>query len=514
MFPDFFAPDTSTFPSLTSAASDPSPSGPSTSSHVDAGGPSDQLFVSLAPPSDPSSLGKPRRTQVSNSRKKGKGTRAVDECDAFCAQCHKFIAKLLLRGSQEELDVSYDLYHRCSTCAPLGHGSSTRKRANEPDDTASPTICDVCNRIQGFGGFNAKDSRTILAFSVEVVCASCSNKYRRCTNCGGGSARGGIGKWRCKEIFEDDRKTCRLSHERLGGRDMELAVWDILTELPGRQDLPQVIGAIESLWHDHVIARMGVPEVLEYQSVRTYEEIKAKILDLHFPGRSLFTNQAPVPGRRLLLALTWAKMRARRDKSKPLWAQSRPQDKSIHEWVAYNTRRSNVLYPANSLLCGVWIAEWNIADRTLLMGTVCMFDYLDVEDRSAYSFEEFMQRILCEIKEHNASHPEDPWHPPEHLWAAIKSNPYSLRMRLVETLERRLGFMPVQEYLTRYPGVKRELFTADSALLAKAINDRVSVDNKDMTIIVKYVGVSTLEGLERKKAVRLAKPHKAEAKYD
>ncbi len=86
-------------------------------------------------------------------------------------------------------------------------------------------------------------------------------------------------------------------------------------------------------------------------------------------------------------------------------------------------------------------------------------------------------------------------------------------MRLVETLERRLGFMPVEEYITRYPGARHEMFTANSASLAKAVDDRLSVDNKEMTIIVKYIGVSSLENLERKKAARLAKPHKTEAKF-
>lgn len=61
------------------------------------------------------------------------------------------------------------------------------------------------------------------------------------------------------------------------------------------------------------------------------------------------------------------------------------------------------------------------------MGTILPFDYGDVEDRSTFSYGEILQRILNEIIQHNADFPNDPWHPPEHLWAAIKSSPYSER---------------------------------------------------------------------------------------
>ncbi|KAJ3178005.1 hypothetical protein HK101_010164 [Irineochytrium annulatum] len=51
-------------------------------------------------------------------------------------------------------------------------------------------------------------------FKVEVVCTSCLSLYRFCSSCGGGSKRSG--KWRPKEMFSANRKTCCLSHIRLG----------------------------------------------------------------------------------------------------------------------------------------------------------------------------------------------------------------------------------------------------------------------------------------------------------
>lgn len=56
------------------------------------------------------------------------------------------------------------------------------------------------------------------------------------------------------------------------------------------------------------------------------------------------------------------------------------------------------------------------ADRTLMTGTLTMFDRGDVDERAGFSVSSIILRILDEIKRHNAELPEDIWEPPEHIW--------------------------------------------------------------------------------------------------
>ena len=103
---------------------------------------------------------------VSNG-KKPKNGRVLDEREAHCVRCKKLMAKLLIRGSREELDVGYGLFYECSECVPLKSSITSRKRSNQVEDTTHPTTCDVCLRVHGHGGFVAKDRQSIT-FLVEV----------------------------------------------------------------------------------------------------------------------------------------------------------------------------------------------------------------------------------------------------------------------------------------------------------------------------------------------------------
>ena len=102
-----------------------------------------------------------------NPSGKKKTTRLMKEHQAHCASCQKLICHLQLRGERSELDVRYDMSYQCDECLPLQSTQSSRKRTNQVEDTALPTVCTVCTRVQGHGGFIARD-KTPLMFTVEV----------------------------------------------------------------------------------------------------------------------------------------------------------------------------------------------------------------------------------------------------------------------------------------------------------------------------------------------------------
>ncbi|EIM92444.1 uncharacterized protein STEHIDRAFT_164724 [Stereum hirsutum FP-91666 SS1] len=400
----------------------------------------------------------------------------IEERDIFCMRCSKPMVKALLRGTRAELDAQFRPQFQCKDCAPVRQATvtSSKKRGNELEDTALPTLCVVCTKPQGEGGFVAKD-RVPLMFMCEIICISCSHKYKRCSHCGGGTGRIALGKWRCKELFDGNRKTCRLSHEKLGARDMEMSVWEVPGEVQDREEYPAMVEACLNLWTDHHLSRAATPEVLEHSpDLRSWEDIHEKLINAGPPGQVLLTQPPITPYHRQYFALTWAKKQRRRDKSKPEWTRSSAKEKNIDEWVAFNTRKSNVLLPENSVLSSVWYCEWNIKDRTLMTGTLTMFDRGDVDERAGFSVSSIILRTLDEIKRHNAEMPEDIWEPPEHIWAPPRYARSHLRVKLFELIQRKCGFLPLDEYLGRHPHINPAIFGPDSGRIASHMFKRWS----------------------------------------
>lgn len=187
------------------------------------------------PANDEVSSAPPQRTARKNSKK------VTQETDFSCMLCQTLLGKLIMRGPGADMQVAHAPAYTCLVCEPGPAGSSVatedsdlpvgatpsrpppkskngllRKRHKRRDEHAL-TACDVCLRDICTGSVVATETNSPVQFQVELVCDSCRTKYQRCSDCGGGGgARLGVGKWRCKELFHEKRKTCTLSHTRLG----------------------------------------------------------------------------------------------------------------------------------------------------------------------------------------------------------------------------------------------------------------------------------------------------------
>lgn len=256
-----------------------------------------QAFGSAQPfppaPGVPSTSAQANAAAAAAAASARKTKKVLIERVVICQSCNHPMCKLLLRGTAEELATPYDPYYECVKCVPqssaaasqapssnsvitiqAGYGSGgggftgsglrlTRKRTRQTEDTTMPTVCDVCIRTIGRGGLVPHTRSAPLAFAVEVVCSSCSAKYSRCSDCGGGSGRVGVGKWRAKELFENGRKTCKLPHVRVGGGELELSVWEVPWEIQNRKEFGTLMAAVKTMWSERVLARLAIPEVLE-----------------------------------------------------------------------------------------------------------------------------------------------------------------------------------------------------------------------------------------------------------
>lgn len=89
---------------------------------------------------------------------------------------------------------------------PGGGGDSSRLQL-PPEETSrglpahlkrQALVCDVCDRTIGAGSISSLTQGQPPAFTVEVICNGCADKYKPCSDCGGGGGRLTPGRWRCK----------------------------------------------------------------------------------------------------------------------------------------------------------------------------------------------------------------------------------------------------------------------------------------------------------------------------
>ncbi|KAJ3098216.1 hypothetical protein HDU97_004198 [Phlyctochytrium planicorne] len=110
---------------------------------------------------------------------------------------------------------------------------SFRKRRVKGLRGSQRVYCEACNRRMGFvgsmggagiegssvgasaGGGGVGASGVEGRMNVEPICARCVRGYDLCTQCGGGGTFR-TGKWRPRQLFEPGRRTCSLSHDRIG----------------------------------------------------------------------------------------------------------------------------------------------------------------------------------------------------------------------------------------------------------------------------------------------------------
>ncbi|KAL7421042.1 hypothetical protein Q5752_003926 [Cryptotrichosporon argae] len=420
--------------------------------------------------------------------------RVVAEHAAVCTTCSASIAKVLLRAPKASFPSPIVVQIRCPDCTgvhqppsidPSSTGGTqvgsqeTRKRMRAAmedqdlmgDEKQRRCFCDVCHRIVGSGWVSGGPDEENLAYMAEIVCVSCDGKYQRCTDCGGGGGpRVGIGKWRLKQVFHPGRKTCSLSHSRLGDRPREIGLHVTPTDFAPEQ-LKEVVTRCRTLWREKTLSRLAVPEMLEIDlpphllnPIRNYDDID-DIVTRNWPAREATIRAANVDPARFkrLLGLTWAHAKPRRSvRSVDLEeAHARAaEDEGDMSTVLANVKRTNVVIPPGSELIGMWAGEWDMQHGSLLISTIIPFEDTDSEDSTALSVGELITKVQTLRGEINAARTEaankegrEPELLPqcEHLWVVSGGHMPLIRARLGDVLVRKRSFVHVEEYLTRHP---------------------------------------------------------------
>ncbi|QRW14732.1 hypothetical protein RhiLY_13731 [Ceratobasidium sp. AG-Ba] len=386
----------------------------------------------------------------------------------------------------------------------------SRKRTRTTEDTSLPTVCDVCHRTRGIGGVVMKDREVSVPYAIEIVCMSCFSRYSRCSDCGGGSGRVGVGKWRCKEMFLGNRKTCRLSHARLGHGELEIGVWRAPAELKDQKELSSVIASCKKLWQERVLGKLATPEVLEgdqEQPLRTYDDIEL-VLSRGWPAHeSLLLEFPPDAGlHKRYICLLWTKSKGRRNR-KPN-PSTGPVSADDPDQLAEGLRRTRDFAPEGCTLVAIFVCDWNMQSGTVLVSTSVPFESQDAEDRGAVSMGEVLGQILKDREEHNAKNPDSPVPPPLHLWVGTKAVSPVHGAKFIDSMNRR-GFLSLSEYVARHPDVDPKMFD-DPPFGHLWLDDPWSMSNKNDTrpveILVRWLGKDLDESqLEKLKAIEYGK---------
>ncbi|KAI8849686.1 hypothetical protein BC829DRAFT_390960 [Chytridium lagenaria] len=156
-----------------------------------------------------------------------------------------------------------------------------RKESDEEDDIAEGSndgqmrSCSLCKGVVGEIRFNMEGGGE--------GDFQCRHKYSFCTECGGGG-RYRTGKWRPQELFSFGRRTCSLSHIRIGTAPLDFEVFALPNERNaiGRDaaSLETFLAECKEVFEDCLYATAAVPEMMEKPNSTslTFTDVEAKVL--------------------------------------------------------------------------------------------------------------------------------------------------------------------------------------------------------------------------------------------
>ncbi|KDE02396.1 hypothetical protein MVLG_07047 [Microbotryum lychnidis-dioicae p1A1 Lamole] len=436
--------------------------------------------------------------------------RLTSEISVFCLVCTRPVARIICRGSESELNVPHRAAYTCINCSneayssngspslvdetdhlaatqtpptaavsspssadpspassasvkidtfgqpimneppaepPIKVSASFRKRHKRDD--LETTSCDVCLRDIASGAVVANDQKQRIDFHVEVVCSHCDSMYQRCSDCGGGGGlRLGVGKWRCKQLFVGNRKTCTLSHLRLG------AMSDMLYDVVAVRDIPSYeaeelseIG--QRIFSNTLLGNIAIPEVIEQQSsiAKTFDEVVTMATQgwrIINPGLKVDV-EATQNARRYLCMRSCA-------------PNPRKSSKSVAPPEQSRDGRPRVVLREGKEVVGFILAEWDIFTASLLLSVVVPWSTGETYDATSILIQHLLQRVEKDRLEMNVERKAcslEAVPPLARTWTMMF---FKRESRMMNHLEKKRGFKLLDDYLKEDPTAKAEWF--------------------------------------------------------
>ncbi|KAI8905668.1 hypothetical protein DFJ77DRAFT_478570 [Powellomyces hirtus] len=239
--------------------------------------------ATIASAADPTSAA---LTLVEPAAKTSSRRRKAVECMEECSSCGNPLALFNIRGPCKLINQGIIIETTCSECLKDGESSTMlsdnarRNSAQLPNSRQpsrktrlpsastgvplSPFLisqqleCEICKSQFGFASVrpvHTEDAAAAASVTVEVVCKPCKEKWSFCTECGGGG-KYRTGKYRPIELFPPSRRTCTLSHFRVGGAELVFQVYQ-------GQDLPlDQLWAFADIFQDAFLSLYATPKIM------------------------------------------------------------------------------------------------------------------------------------------------------------------------------------------------------------------------------------------------------------
>lgn len=473
-----------------------------------------------------------------------KGVRVSVDRTVVCAGCTTAIAIFTSRGKREDVELEIREAYWCLKCVALPKKPVEDDDDSEDDATYADTIsaavdklqgltikeeseverppnrmkssvslsrkrkaddeivtCDVCTRDIATGRTSIKATGEDVPFGIEVICQRCRLKYKRCSDCGGsGGPRLGVGKWRSEELFPGSRKTCALSHLRLGTlADMSFDIWAI-KDLP-LDELDDLIRLCRETYSTNITSGLAVPEMLEPVEglAKTFAEVERMAIDSWVMVEPMLRiDVEPVKGIRRYIALRWSEPPPRK-KNRAKSGMKHEDDESSFKSPP-DLSAPTIAVRKGKNLAGFVIGELDLSLGSLFQAIQCPWNMGQTYEFTTVLMQTFIRRIqqdIVDANEFRLTRGLSPFPKLREAWVILFHKKTS---KLVRDLVSRRGFMPLEDYLEKYGGDSRNYFPIREVFLPPQFTKGWHTLARPVVENDEWGGKTTIDSKGKKKA--------------
>ncbi|KAJ3150393.1 hypothetical protein HDU89_003173 [Geranomyces variabilis] len=418
-------------------------------------GPPPPAVPPAVPPAAPiataAAVVKPKRPST-DTRKR------IEEVGVNCKRCNTLVSTFILHYDKAHnmVDCTYNIEVLCRSCTGRPEAASatsipsSKKRLHDELDID----CEVCKRRIGSGGFKFEGDDAVarvggggkicgddivgaaaVNFRAEILCASCKSKYRLCTECGGGG-RFRTGKYRPVELFAEGRRTCSLSHVRIGGAPLFFEIYSAPVELTDK-----LISETRDVHMDGFSGLYMCPEIIEVPAgnLDSFAKMESWCYEGWQGAENLIRTEKA--GLKKYLAAVYFDQKS-----------SKMRGAGSKRMIQATTTDGGANPPAASarFQVGYLMMEWDIANGTALLTN----GYLrSMAPSTLPILRGLAERLLRKALEDRALM-SDPSVPEiRHIWVLARRQHARL-----QALCQRMGMMSLDQYLQLNPDVDKQIF--------------------------------------------------------
>ena len=338
--------------------------------------------------------------------------RKMIEEQIICNMCDKQLGVFILRCKGETIDVESLKKLTCVDCSAnspsrlfllndsddsrdasvSGNHKADKKRKR--DQAVHITECEVCRTKIG-SPIVANDTKSAL--KPEYVCTLCCNTYLFCSECGGGGKHR-TGKWRPKELFDKNRRTCSLPHVRVGNAQIEFEHFG----LNNRVITSSIFEGIKDIFFDSMLSLYAIPGIMRNSNGRTksYQQVRDDAACQWNATVSKFFIQKTPPNIKRYVSLAWMDKK-HRNKGKTNTKKVRISwldrlgltDVASTPWLDYSRENGDNEEDSNKNYIAYCIIDWDQQTNTIV--------FAQMTPRSVFlkTIEQYSEMVVLSIKQ-------------------------------------------------------------------------------------------------------------------